>query len=176
MKLLDAQGRLFGKLSILDLGAGLTIVLVLIGIFLVPGTGGSVAQVGAVKQPIEIDAVARGLSVRDPNAVVQDLKTTGKTTVIIRNQPYGQVAVKSVQPLPRMTLVPQPDGSVKALPDPRPDLYSADLFVTLSGEATITDNGPVLGNSKLKIGTTVELEGKTYNFNASVIDVRLLKK
>jgi len=176
MKLLDAKGRLLGKLSILDLGAGLVILLVLIGIFIVPGTGGSVAQVGAVKQTVEIDAVARGLSIRDPQTVIQEMTGSGKTNVIIRNQPYGQVTVKSIQPLPRTTLVPQPDGSVKALPDPRTDLYSSDLFLTLSGEATMTDNGPVLGNSKLKIGIPVELEGKAYNFNASVIDVRVLKK
>jgi len=37
----------------------------------------------------------------------------------------------------------------------------------------ITDNGPVIGNSKLKIGTPVELEGFNYNFNATVIDVRI---
>ncbi|MEO0949524.1 MAG: DUF4330 family protein, partial [Cyanobacteria bacterium J06641_5] len=37
MKLLDAQGRLFGKISILDLGAAATIALAIIGIFLYPG-------------------------------------------------------------------------------------------------------------------------------------------
>ncbi len=176
MKLLDSQGRLLGKLSILDLGAGLVILLVLVGIFLVPGTGGSVAQVGAVKQMVEIDAVARGLSIRDPQTVIQEMTSSGKTNVIIRNQPYGSITVKSVQTLTRTTLVPQPDGTVKALPDPRSDLYNSDLYLTLSGEATMTENGPVLGNNKLKIGIPVELEGKAYNFNASVIDVRLLKK
>jgi len=34
MKILDSQGRLFGKVSILDFGAALVILLVLVGIFL----------------------------------------------------------------------------------------------------------------------------------------------
>ncbi|PSB10928.1 pyruvate/2-oxoglutarate dehydrogenase complex,dihydrolipoamide dehydrogenase (E3) component, partial [filamentous cyanobacterium Phorm 46] len=47
MKILDSQGRLFGKLSILDVGAAMIVLLVAVGIFLFPGTsGGSVAQVG----------------------------------------------------------------------------------------------------------------------------------
>jgi hypothetical protein len=47
------------------------------------------------------------------------------------------------------------------------------MLITLAGQATLTKDGPVLGNSKIKIGTPVELEGSNYNFNASVIDVRI---
>jgi len=36
MKILDSQGRLFGKVSILDFGAALVILLVLVGIFFFP--------------------------------------------------------------------------------------------------------------------------------------------
>jgi len=34
----------------------------------------------------------------------------------------------------------------------------------------------VVGGQKVKIGTLLELEGKEYNFNTSVIDIRFLKK
>lgn len=171
MKILDSQGRLFGKVSILDLGAALVIFLVVVGIFFFPGTSG--AQIGATTKPVEIDVVVRGLSVRDPQQLFeQGLKPGGKTNVIIRNQPHGQIDVKSVQQLPRTTLVPQPDGSVKDLPDPRANQYAMDMLVTLAGKAQITQNGPVIGNSKLKIGVPVELEGFNYDFNTSVIDIR----
>ncbi|MFM7561058.1 DUF4330 domain-containing protein, partial [Cylindrospermopsis raciborskii] len=46
-------------------------------------------------------------------------------------------------------------------------------LLTLEGKAQVTDNGPVLGNSKVKIGMPFELEGFNYNFKASVIDIRL---
>ncbi|KGF73013.1 hypothetical protein DO97_02925 [Neosynechococcus sphagnicola sy1] len=171
MALIDPQGRLLGKISILDLGAALVILLVVVGIFFFPGTSGSVAQIGVATKPVEVDVMVKGLGVSNPQSLV---KPGEKTNLIIRNQPYGQINVKSVEILPRTTPVPQPDGSVKALPDPRPELkFSADLLLTLSGEAKITSKGPVLGNSNIKVGTLVELEGLTYDFNASVIDVRI---
>jgi hypothetical protein len=173
MAILDSQGRLFGKVSILDFGAALVILLVLVGLLFFPGTSGSsIAQVSGTK-PIEVDALVRGLSVRNPGDIVEQFKKAKKTSIIIRNQPYGEVDIKDVKQLPRLLSVPQPDGSVKALEDPRPDAFSSDMLLTLSGQAQITNNGPVLGNNKIKIGTPLELEGYNYNFNASVIDVRI---
>ncbi|MES1024023.1 MULTISPECIES: DUF4330 domain-containing protein [Chroococcaceae] len=173
MAILDSKGRLFGKLSILDLGAALVILLVIVGIFFFPGTSGSVAQVGVTTKPIEVDLVVRGLNVRDPQQLFSEgLKEGGKTNIIIRNQPYGQIEVKSVKQLPRTILVPQPDGSIREMSDPRANQFSTDMLLTLNGRAQITSTGPVLGNSKLKIGMPVELEGFNYNFNATVIDVR----
>ncbi|BAY69986.1 DUF4330 domain-containing protein [Anabaena sp. FACHB-709] len=174
MAILDSKGRLFGKVNILDLGALLVIVMVIFGIFVFPGTSGSVAQVGAKTVPIEVDLVVRGLNVRDPQQLAGNgLKTGGKTKVIIRNQPYGEIEIKSVEQLPRTVVATQPDGSVKELPDPKANNFSTDMLLTLNGKAQVTKDGPVLGNSKVKIGMPFELEGFNYNFNATVIDVRL---
>jgi hypothetical protein len=173
MKILDTQGRILGKFSILDLGAALVILLVIVGIFFFPGTSGSVAQVGVPTKPVEVDLLVRGLSIRQPQDLLKEFQTKKKTNIIIRNQPYGQVDVKAVRELPRTLVIPQPDGTAKAVPDPRPDNFSTDMLITLTGKAQITKNGPVLGNSKLKVGTPVELEGFDYNFNSSVIDVRV---
>lgn len=177
MAILDSKGRLFGKINLLDLGAALVILLVIVSIFIFPGTSGSVAQVGAKTVPIEVDLVVRGLNVRDPEQLFkQGFKNGGKTNVIIRNQPYGQIGIKSIQELDRMLTIPQPDGSVKELPDPRKNNFSTDFILTLQDKATVTKDGPVLGNNKVKIGMTFELEGFNYNFNASVIDIRLQDK
>jgi len=174
MKILDSHGRLFGLLSILDIGAALVILLVMVGIVYFPGTSGSVAQIGDTTKPVEMDVIVRGLSVRNPDALIQEFAETKKTNIIIRNQPYGEVEVKSVERLIDTLAVPQPDGSVKALPDPRvEDSYRLNMILTIAGKATITDNGPVLANNKLKIGTPIELEGQMYNFNGSVIEVRI---
>lgn len=172
MKILDSKGRVFGKISILDLGAALVILLVIIGIFFFPGTTGSIAQVNGTKR-IEVDAIVRGLSVRDPQIIMNEFNEAKKANIIIRNQPYGQVDIISVKPLARNLVIPQPDGSAKVVPDPRTDAYSADLLMTLGGKAQITKDGPVLGNNKIKIGTPIELEGYNYDFNASIIDVRI---
>jgi hypothetical protein len=175
MAILDSKGRLFGKVSLLDIAAALVILMVLVGIFLFPGTGGSVAQVGGTTKPVEVDVMVRGLTVSDPEGLYETLKSSATTNIIIRNQPYGQVEIKDVQKLPRSQAVPQPDGTVKSLPDPRPELnYTIDMLITLIGDALITDNGPVFGNSKVKVGTPIELEGELYNFNTSTVGIRVL--
>jgi hypothetical protein len=176
MNLLDSKGRLFGKFSLLDIGAALVILLTIIGIFVVPGTSGKSTIAQVTKEPIEVDVIVRGLSVLNPNALINQFNTEKKTNIVIRNQPAGQVDIKNVKPLSRNVLVPQPDGSVKVLPDPRTENYSQDMIMTLSGQAEVTDTGAVVGGQKVKIGTLIELEGDNYNFNTSVIDVRLPKR
>ena len=175
MAILDSKGRLFGKVSLLDVGAALVILLVIVGIFFFPGTSGSVAQLSD-KKPLEVDVLVRGLSVGNPRGLLDQFKTYKKTNIIIRNEPYGQVDIKSVKELPRTILVPQPNGSIKEIPDPRSNSFSTDMLMTLGGQATMTKDGPVLGNSKIKIGTPVQLEGTNYSFNVSVIDVRIKEK
>ena len=177
MAILDSKGRLFGKINLLDLGAALVILLVIFVMLSTILSSFGLAQVGEKIVPIEVDLVVRGLNVRDPEQLFNNgLKKGGKTNVIIRNQPHGEIAIKSIQQLPRTVNVFQPDGTVKELPDPKTNNFSTDMLMTLEGKAQITDNGPVLGNSKVKIGMPFELEGFNYNFNATVIDIRLKDK
>lgn len=174
MKLLDSKGRVFGKISILDLGAALIIFMVIVGIFVVPGTSGKSIVAQVQTKPVEVDAIVRGLNVLNPESLMQGFQTDNKTNIIIRNQPAGQVEILKVQELPRNLAIPQPNGSVKSLPDPRPEArFSQDMILTLGGNAEMTPTGVVLGNQKLKVGSVLELEGKSYDFNASVIDIRI---
>jgi hypothetical protein len=176
MKILDSKGRLFGKLSILDLGAAFVILLVIIGVFFVPGTSGSLAQVTSTK-PIEVDVVVRGLSVKNADELVQEMQDKGQTNLVIRNQPSGSVELKSIELLERQIIVTRPDGSVITMADPRTnaDAFSTDMLIVLGGKAQITDNGAVLGKNQIKIGTAIELDGQSYNFNGSVIGVRVVE-
>jgi len=177
MAILDSKGRLFGKLNLLDLGAILVILMVIGGIFLFPGTSGtSVAQLNSETQVVEVDCMVRGLTVRDPQALLQSISESETVDVIIRNQPYGALKMVAVQSLPRTVAVPQPDGSVVAQNDPRPELnYTIDMLITLSGDAQINEDGPVLGGNKVKVGTPLELEGRTFRFNAPIVGVRILE-
>ncbi|MCC5609329.1 DUF4330 domain-containing protein [Nostoc sp. CHAB 5834] len=177
MAILDSKGRLFGKINLLDLGAALVTLLVIFVVSSSILSSLGVAQVGEKLVPIEVDLVVRGLNVRDPEQLFNNgLKKGGKTNVIIRNQPYGQIEIKSVQQLPRTVNVFQPNGTVKELPDPKTNNFSTDMLLTLEGKAKSTKSGLVLGRSKVKIGMPFELEGFNYNFNATVIDIRLKDK
>jgi hypothetical protein len=173
--MLDSKGRLFGKLSILDLGAALIMVLVVIGIFLFPGTTGSIAQMNTA-ETIEFDVLVRGLSIRSPQNLINQLEETPSTNIIVRNQPSGDIAIETIQVLERQVLVPQPDGSVKSMPEPRTvESFSTDFLITLKTDAQITDGVPVVNQSQIKIGTPLELDGPTYNFKGSIIEVRMLE-
>ncbi|MGF1479178.1 MAG: DUF4330 domain-containing protein [Cyanophyceae cyanobacterium] len=172
MKILDSKGRLFGKVSVLDLGAACVIALAIVGIVFFPGTSGSIAQQVSGNRPVEVDVLVRGLSVREPQALLNQLQEEKTASIVIRNQPAGQIEVVAAEVLPRTVSVPQPDGSVKALPDPRPEVaFVTDMIVKIVGDGQITSNGAVLGNQKVKIGSVIEIDGSDYNFRGSVMDV-----
>jgi hypothetical protein len=177
MAIVDSQGRLFGKLSLIDAGAGAIIAMVLGGlamvagdISLVPGKSGAAKGPEAGKE-VEVDVIVMGI--KSTQDVKELIKVGDKVDVIIRNEPAGSVAISKLQILPRDITVPQPDGSVKALPDPRfESRFFNSMIMTLKGNAKIAEDGVVFGNKKVKIGTTLELDSKEYNFNSSVIQVR----
>jgi hypothetical protein len=172
MAFLDKKGRLFGKISVLDLGLACILLIILVGSLLAPGRSGqSIVQAQMSKKPVEVDAIVIGLNASKPSEI---LKEGEKTKIIIRNQPYGEIQVKKVQQLPKTVTASQPDGSVKSFPDPRPESrYSNNLVLTLEGEGELTKDGPVLGSIPVKVGVPIDLDGKLYNFRASVIDVRV---
>ncbi len=175
MAILDRQGRLFGKFSVLDIGAVLVMLFVVVGIFLSPGNSGAMRGQEQT-QVVEADVIVRGLNIFQPDALLTQFAAGNKLSFVIRNQPAGQVDIKSVRQLERNLAVPQPDGTVKALKDPRPDSYSMDMILTVGGKGHKTKDGLVLGNTKMKIGSSVEIDQLNYNFNGTVIDIRYLDK
>ena len=172
MKLIDSKGRLFGKVNILDLGAIAVIILVLIGIFVVPGPTGSVAQVGnSASDNIEVSVIIRGLSVRNAPEFMKSIENTN-AKVIVRNQPAGALEIQSVEQLPNYVAANQPDGTVKAVLDPRPIVaYSTDMIIQMNGKGRMTNDGAILANQKVKIGNPLELDGPNFNFRGIVMDV-----
>jgi hypothetical protein len=176
VKIIDSKGRLFGKVSILDLAAACVILLVVIGIFFFPGTPLTKSIVAQTNmKPIEVQVLVRGLSAANLDDLLQEFKEEKKTDIVIRNQPAGSIDIIGAKRLPRTTPVPQPDGTVKALDDPRPEVNMIhDMILTLGGKAEVTSSGVVLGGSKkVKIGTSIQLQGDLYDFNGTVIAVNV---
>ena len=175
MKIIDSKGRLFGKLSVLDLAAAGVILLVIIGVFFFPGTPITNSIVAQTKlETVEVNVLVRGLGVEDLDSLIEEFEGEKPTDIVIRNQPAGQVEIVESQLLPRTTAVPQPDGTVKALPDPRPEIdMLRDMLLTLRGKAEITSSGVVLDSSKkIKIGSSIQLQGDMYDFNGTIIAIK----
>ena len=174
MKIIDSKGRLFGKLSVLDLAAAGVILLVIIGVFFFPGTPLTQSIVAQTKaQPVEVKVLVRGLGVSNLDGLTEEFEREKQADIVIRNQPAGKVDIISSELLPRTTPVPQPDGTVKALPDPRPEIQMiVDMLLTLEGRAEVTDNGVVLdGSKKVKIGSSIQLQGDLYDFSGTVVSI-----
>ena len=174
MKIIDSKGRLFGKLSILDLAAAGVILLVIIGVFFFPGTPLTQSIIAQTKvKPVEVQVLVRGLGVSDLASLTEEFEREKQADIVVRNQPAGKVDIISSELLPRTTAVPQPDGTVKALPDPRPEIEMIrDMLLTLQGKAEVTDSGVVLdGSKKIKIGSSIQLQGDVYDFSGTIISI-----
>ena len=174
MKIIDSKGRLFGKLSILDLAAACVILLVVVGVFFFPGTPLTKSIIAQTQlKPIEVTVLVRGLGVANLDGLVEEFEADDQANIVIRNQPAGKVEIIGSELLPRTTPVPQPDGTVKALPDPRPEITMIrDMLLTLGARAEVTNNGYVLGGSKkIKIGSSIQLEGNVYDFNGTIVAI-----
>lgn len=171
-KFFDKQGRIFGVVSLLDVLSIALILLVLVGVILVPGNGGySIAQlVTAENKPVQVEMVVRGLSAREPQNLI---KAGDKVSVIIRNQPRGEVTVESVVFIEPKVLVPTTDGKAKALADPRAqETFQTDAMIVLAGSAKITNDGVIFGNEKVKVGTGIDIEAPSYILRGSTMAVR----
>ena len=172
MALLDRQGRLFGKFSILDIGAIATLAIVLIALLIVPGnSGSSIAQVlTAETKTVQVDMNVRGLSAVDPMNLV---KVGDKVKILIRNQPRGEVTVKKVEIATPKIVAAKADGTPVYFDDPRAVATSqSDLAITLEATAQITNDGAVFASEKVKVGTSIDIEGPRYIIRGSAMAVR----
>ncbi|MCY7333941.1 MAG: DUF4330 domain-containing protein, partial [Pseudanabaena sp. CAN_BIN31] len=172
MALLDRQGRLFGKFSILDIGAIATILIVLIGLFIVPGnSGSSIAQMlSAENKTVQVEMNVRGLSATNPQSLI---KVGDKVNIIIRNQPRGEVTIKKVDISTPKVVAAKADGTAVYFEDPRAlSTSQSDLVITLESTARVTNDGVVFGNEKVKVGTSIDIEGSKYIIRGSAMAVR----
>lgn len=168
MPVIDRQGRLGGRISVLDLGALVIVGVAIAAILFFPGQqAGSVVQVGGGQTvPVEVDMIVRGVSSRS----LQPFQVGEKADLIIRNQPYGQVEVIEVEDVTRQVPVASAEGEVEYVSDP--EAYRWDLVITVAGQGQQTESSMVLGNNKVKIGTPLELETFAYALRGTVMDVR----
>lgn len=94
-----------------------------------------------------------------------------KAFITIRNVPYTELNVIDVKSEPRKTF--SPINKNLLVPDPaQPSVF--DAVVTITDTAKITKDGAVVGGNKIKMGLPITLEGKTYKFNGTISDVKVI--
>jgi len=161
--------RIFDVVIILVLIAALLIgLLTLIG-----KRATSSAQIEAI-EPVEIEALFRGVAVTSANS---PFKQGDETFITIRNVPYTKLKIKRVAYERKKTIVPtlnpnKPFVLVEDVSSP----FQYDYLVTVSDNAKITADGAVVGGNKIKIGLPVIFEGRDYKLPGVVTNITIISQ
>ena len=101
-------------------------------------------------------------------------KESENTFLTIRNVPYKKLKIVAVEKFKKKKMMPSSKGQDKfILVDDLALNNQFDYIITLKEEAKITDDGPVVGGNKIKIGIPVILEGFNYKVSGSVSNVQI---
>lgn len=168
------NGKLFGIFNILDVSVVLIILLAVSGIALVKlGKFSTSSHLTQKQGNIEFDVVSRGVKLSTKENI---FKPGDKTFITIRNVPYTSLEIVKSTISPWQTSMPDPKDPKKAIAVTDPtESNTYNFLITLRDKALITDDGPIIGGNKIKIGLTVNLEGFKYRLNGTVSDVRVVK-
>ena len=167
------RDRLRG-LSVLDATAGLIALVAVGGVLWSPKFSNALAKANGSVKSVQVMVDVRRVSAADPEALIQDALASGRTSIIIRNQPAGSVKLIRVDDINKLLVEVQSDGSVVTATDPNPtNVGTLNARFVLEGDATVSKSGVVLAGTKLKVGTPVELEGALYRLNGTVSGVKV---
>lgn len=167
------DGKVFGKINVLDLIIVIFVILGIAGIYLVKsGKFLTSSNVNLGTKEVQFDAVVRGIKLSSDKEL---FKAGDKSFITIRNVPYTKLSIVSVQKTRWQTPIPNPKNpsTVIAVDDPTAQ-YTYNFLITLKDNAIITPDGAIIGGNKIKIGLPVELEGYNYKFFGIVSDVRIM--
>lgn len=166
--MIDAQGRLFGRINVFDAATLLMLFLVALGILLVQsGAHVTSGQVVEGKTDIDVTLFLRNVKTLEP----QLFKAGESLHITVRNQPRGNVEILNSTVTPKQALVGLPNGKA-ALVNDAADPYGYDYLVTIRDHAVVTQDGYVTNGIKVKVGMPIEVEGFSYRLPALVASIQ----
>ena len=161
------------ELTPVDGLAVLIALAALAGVVWSPKLTNAVAQATGAIQPIRVSVDVRNLMAADPEGLMDAIREEGEVSLVIRNQPAGRLKLIGVEQFKSRLFSVLADGDVVQADYPDPSIpVHARFLLEASGEAK--PSGVVVGGTKLKIGTPIELEGRLYRVNGTVSGVQLL--
>jgi len=162
------------SLSVVDTAAVIVALLAVGGVLWSPKLSNTVARATGAIKPVEVTVDVRNTPAADPDQLIADALQSGRTSLVIRNQPAGSAELIRVDDIRRQLASVLPDGSVVTADDPNRTIQGMlDARFVLRGDATVTSSGVVMAGTKLKVGIPVELEGRFYRLNGIVSGVSL---
>lgn len=169
MPLIDARGKLFGKLNVFDALIVGSVMCAVIGVVAVKSGYSSITRIVEKQGPAEIDLMIR--------ANIKDLsmfQVGDRAFVTVRNQPYDKVEIVKVSAKRSEIAIPTNDGKDFRITTDPTSPYSSEVILTLRDQGMQTEDGIIWGGQKLKLGVPIEVEGFKYRLKGSVLDVRMV--
>jgi len=168
------DGKIFGKVNVIDFLVVVFILLGILGLYLVKsGKFLTSSKVNLGTKEVQFDVVMRGLKFSEYEDV---FKKGDKTFITIRNVPYTKLKIIKTEVSKWQTPIPDPKNPARAIAVPDPTTpYTYNFLVTLTDNATVTPDGPIIGGNKIKMGLPIELEGYNYKFSGIVSRVKVMK-
>lgn len=162
----------FRSLSFVDATAVVVVLVAVGGVLWSPKLSNTVARATGAIKPVQVTVDVRNTPAADPDRLIADALKSGRTSLVIRNQPAGSAELIRVDDIRRQLASVLPDGSVVTADDPNRTIQGMlDARFVLRGDATVTSSGVVMAGTKLKVGIPVELEGRFYRVNGIVSGV-----
>ncbi|MEB3244007.1 MAG: DUF4330 domain-containing protein [Cyanobacteriota bacterium] len=160
--------------SVVDLAAGAAVLLAAGGLLWSPKLTAAIDRATGQEVPVTVSVDVRGEPAVDSAALIREIESEGKVSIVIRNAPHGTVKVARVQPLQRRLTILTPEGKLISTPDPNQRTFGTfDARFILEGRGRKGGGGVVFGNQTLKIGAPIELEGTRYRFNGNVTNLTI---
>ena len=164
----------FRALSAIDAAAMVVALVAVGGLLWSPKLSNTVARATGSVKPVEVTVDVRNTVAADPDGLIEEALKSGRTTLVVRNQPAGSAELIRIDDIRRRLTSVLPDGSVVTADDPNREIQGMlDARFVLKGDASVTSSGVVMAGTKLKVGTPVELEGRFYRVNGIVSGVSL---
>lgn len=154
----------------LNLGAIAILLASLIYLCFWPGPEGlPLVTLGQSPSTIAIEATVSGI--KDLEAQTR-FQQGAQFNIIVDNAPPEPITIQSANLLPNTVAGTQPDGTVKAQVDPRPEMrFSQNLLLQLKGKGYANRSGLFLGLKRVRVGSTIRILAPDFETQASVVGV-----
>ncbi len=169
------NGKIFGKFNLIDAAVVAVILLLIIGLLVVKrGIFAPVSKISSGVKPVEFVVITRAYDI----TAQKELFNAGeKTFITIRNVPYTELEIVDVKKEHSKEMFFDYDRpGTPYLIDNVAYPHRYQYIVTVKDMAQITNDGPVIGGNKIKIGLPVDLEGFNYRLSGMVSDVRVVEE
>lgn len=164
--MIDQQGKVFGRVNIIDLSFFIVLVGVLAGLLWVYMGQSPLDKKILARGQAEVTVAIRGARIMDPSI----LKEHEKVFLTIRNQRYEPVEVTSIKQWQRQVVFLGKDNKPVVFPDPTaPEVRDIDLKFVHAAEKTA--EGYDMDGHHLKVGNTVDLDAFGYRMRGSITQV-----